>query len=91
MTRQQVRKMVLAEAAMIAVIGLAVGILAGINTAYVIGLCMLPLIGYTVPFVLHPLLLFGIVPVVFAIVLASAWVPMQRAAGLNTLVAISYE
>jgi putative ABC transport system permease protein len=91
MTRPQVRKMVLAQAAMIAIIGLAVGILAGINTAYIIGLCMVPLIGYTVPFTMHPMLLLGMIPIVLVIVLFSAWVPMQRAAALNTLVAISYE
>ncbi len=91
MTRRQVRKMVLAQAAIIGVIGLACGMAAGVNTAFIMSLCMMPLLGYPVPFLVHPGLLLGCFAVAMAFVLLAAWLPAARAARLDLLIALQYE
>ena len=59
MTRRQVRRLVLAQAGIIGLIGLGLGVIAGMSTAYAISLSMMPLLGYPVDFLLHPWLLSG--------------------------------
>jgi putative ABC transport system permease protein len=91
MTRWQVRKMIVSQAAIIGVIGLLAGIIAGVNTAYIISLCTMPLLGYPIAFSLHWTLLAGSFAVAFVIVLLAAWMPAERAARLNLLIALHYE
>ena len=91
MTRWQVRKMIISQAAIIGVIGLLAGIIAGVNTAYIISLCTMPLLGYPIAFSLHWTLLAGSFAVAFVIVLLAAWMPAERAARLNLLIALHYE
>ena len=43
-------------------------------------LCMMPLLGYPVPFLVHPGLLLGCFAVAMAFVLLAAWLPAARAA-----------
>lgn len=91
MTRWQVRKMIFAQATIIGVIGLLTGTVAGVNTAYLISLCMWPLLGYPVTFAVSPALLIGSSAAAFLIVLVAAWLPAERAARLNLLIPIKHE
>jgi putative ABC transport system permease protein len=91
MTRWQVRKTILTQAAMIGVIGLLPGVLAGGGVAYLIHLATLPAIGHPVAFVFRPGLLAGAFVAALAIVVAAAWFPAERAAKLELLEALKYE
>jgi putative ABC transport system permease protein len=91
MTRRQVRKTILAQATLIGVIGLAAGVVGGAIGSYVINLCSLPLLGRTVDFVLHPQLMAVCFGAGLLVVLAAAWLPAERAARLNLLIALQYE
>ncbi len=91
MSRWQVRKMILTQALIIGVVGLLLGIVAGVNTAYIMSLCMQPLLGYTLPFILPVALILGSFAMALVVVLAAAWVPAGRAAKLDLLIALQYE
>jgi putative ABC transport system permease protein len=91
MTRWQVRKTILSQAAIIGLIGLATGTVGGIIGSYVINLCSLPLLGHAADFVLHPTLLAGCFAIGLVVVLAAALLPAERAARLNLLIALQYE
>jgi len=91
MTRRQVRRLVLSQALIIGLIGLGLGIIDGISTAYAIGLSMMPLLGYPVAFLLHPWLLGGCVAFGLAIVLFAALGPAGRATRLDLRLALQNE
>jgi putative ABC transport system permease protein len=91
MTRWQVRKTIFAQAAIIGCIGLTTGIVGGIVGAYVINLSALPLLGHAPEFALHPSLLAICFGIGMAVILAAAWLPAERAARLNLLIALQYE
>ena len=91
MTRRQVRKMVLSQAGIIGLIGVLLGMVSGAITAYVISLSMVTLLGYPVPFILHPLLFVGCFAAAMALVLLASVLPAQRAAKLDLLIALQYE
>lgn len=91
MTRWQVRKMILSQALIIGVIGLGLGVIAGVNTAYIMNLCLRPLLGFSVPFAIPVVLVLGSFGVALLVVLLAAWVPANRAAKLNLLIALQYE
>jgi len=91
MTRWQVRKTIVAQAAIIGLIGLTTGIIGGMVGAYIINLCSLPLLGHAVDFVLHPMLMIVCFAAGLAVVLVAAWLPAERAARLNLLIALQYE
>jgi putative ABC transport system permease protein len=91
MTRRQVRRLVLLQAAIIGLIGLGLGSIDGITTAYAIGASMMPLLGYPVGFLLHPWLLAGCLGFGLALVLIAALGPAARAARLDLLIALQYE
>ena len=91
MTRGQVRKMIVSQAAMLGLLGVVPGLLAGTAMAYVMNLSTLPVIGHPVAFRLHPLLLLGGLLAAMTIVLAAAWIPAQRAARLELTSALHYE
>jgi putative ABC transport system permease protein len=91
MTRWQVRKMILTQAIIIGIVGLGLGVIAGVNTAYIMSLCMQPLLGYTIRFALPVVLIIGSFVMAFLIVLAAAWVPAGRATKLDLMVALQYE
>jgi putative ABC transport system permease protein len=91
MTRRQVRKMVLSQAGIIGLIGLALGILFGVTTAFVISKSTMALLGYPVPFIVHPLFLAGCFVAGLGLVLAAALVPARQAARLDLLIALQYE
>jgi len=91
MTRRQVRKMVLAEAALLGVVGFLMGTASGVATAFLIHACNEPLTGREVPFVFHYWLLAANAGACLLVALLSAWLPCRRATRLNLLHAIAYE
>jgi putative ABC transport system permease protein len=91
MTRWQVRKTILAQATIIGAIGLVTGSVGGVIGAYVTNLCSKAVLGQAVDFSLHPGLLVGSAMAAMAIILLAAWIPSERAARLNLLVALKYE
>jgi putative ABC transport system permease protein len=91
MTRWQVRKTILAQAVIIGFIGLTLGVAGGIAGSYVSNLCSVPLLGHAVEFALHPSLLAVCFGTGLAVIIAAAWLPAERAARLNLLIALQYE
>jgi putative ABC transport system permease protein len=91
MTRSQVRRMVVAQATIIGVIGVAGGTLAGIVIAYINCLCLRPLVGREIEFVLQWPLIAACDVGALVIVVLAAWLPAARASGLDLLAALDYE
>jgi putative ABC transport system permease protein len=91
MTRWQVRKSVFAQAAILGLMGLVPGTLAGMAVAYFMNLSTMPVTGHQITFELHPLMLAASLAVALVIVLVAAWIPAERAARLPPVEAIRYE
>lgn len=91
MTRWQVRKTILAQAVIIGFIGLTLGVAGGVIGAYVTNLCTVPVLGYSVEFALHPSLLVICFVTGMVVIILAAWLPAERAARLNLLIALQYE
>ncbi len=90
--RSQVRKMVLLEAAAIAIIGVVMGAIAGIfNTYFLVRTAAVLLAGFSIPFTFPLPLIVLTLPLVIAIALGAAWWPARRAVRLNVVEAIGYE
>lgn len=91
MTRRQVRKCILGQAAVIGGIGLASGIFGGLTSSYITNLGTWALLGRSVAFSFQPMLLLTCALAGFLLVLAAALLPAERAARLNLLIALQYE
>ncbi len=91
MTRWQVRKTILAQALTIGAIGMLTGTVGGMIGAYVMNLCSAQLLGHAPLFALHPPLVFACIAAGLVVILAAAWLPAERAARLNLLIALQYE
>ena len=91
MTRRQLRKMVLAQTAILGLISVVLGMCSGVATAYVITLSTMPLLGYPVAFVLHPRLFLVCFAGGMALVLLASLLPAERAARLDLPTALQYE
>jgi putative ABC transport system permease protein len=91
MKRGQVRKMILAEALALAVIGLAPGVLGGIGLAVLMNLATHALVGQPVAFHLDPWLIAGCFLTALVIVVLAAHFPARRAARLQVIRALQYE
>jgi putative ABC transport system permease protein len=90
--RGQVRKMVLLEASMIALIGIVTGAVAGFFNAYFLVRTAATMIaGFTLPLAFPLSLGFITFPLVLLIALAAAWWPARRAVQLPVSEAIGYE
>ncbi|MCX7429070.1 MAG: FtsX-like permease family protein [Planctomycetia bacterium] len=91
MTRWQVRKTILGQAAIIAAIGVVPGVLSGVGVAYLISLGTTAATGHTVAFTFRPLLMVTCFVGALAVVLLSALVPTERAARIELAKALQYE
>jgi putative ABC transport system permease protein len=83
MTQRQVRKTILTQAMIMALLALVPGVVAGVAIAYLINLATLPMTGHAVEFRLHPGLLAGSLVAGMIVVAVAAWIPANRAARLD--------
>ena len=90
-TRWQVRRMVVAEAAMTGAIGAAGGIALGIYMARVIVRAMQDLTGFTVTFTFPWQTIWISLAIVFFFATVASLYPARRAAGVNIVKAVQYE
>ena len=91
MTRWQIRKMILAQALIMGIIGIVPGVLTGLWIHYVINLTTMPVTGHAVLFTIYPWLLVGAPIFELLVVVVAAMVPAERAARLNVSSALQYE
>jgi putative ABC transport system permease protein len=91
MTRRQIRRMVLLEALILAVVGLLPGSLVGIVLAMLNHFSAARMMGHELQVAVSPFWLAGCLVLLVAIVLVAAWFPAQRAAGLNLTSALQEE
>ncbi|HEV7967837.1 MAG TPA: FtsX-like permease family protein [Candidatus Acidoferrales bacterium] len=90
--RSQIRKLVLLEAVAVAIVGVAVGSVAGIlNTFFMSHTVSVVLVGYSVPFHFPWQFVLLSLPVVTAVSLAAGWWPARNAASMQVIEAIGYE
>ncbi|HEX5082028.1 MAG TPA: FtsX-like permease family protein [Blastocatellia bacterium] len=90
--RGQLRKMILLEAVVIAVIGIVTAAIAGVFSAYFLTRTAAAMIGgYTIPFVFPVRIILFASPIVLVIALLAAWWPARRAVNLRVVEAIGYE
>lgn len=93
-TKKQLRQMVLFEALFVSVIGIPLGILAGIGgmgvTFYFVNEAFSTLTGYAVPLTLcvHPTSIVAACLITLVTVLISAWIPSKRATMVTAVDAI---
>jgi putative ABC transport system permease protein len=91
MTRRQVRRMIFAQAALIGLSAVALGLPGGVIVAWLINVCERPLTGQPIEFSLHAWLFASACAMALAIVLAAAWLPAERAVRLEPAEALAYE
>jgi putative ABC transport system permease protein len=91
MTRSQVRKMIFAQAALIGLSALVLGMPGGVLVAWLINLCTQPLVGQPVEFGISAALTIAASAMALVIVLAAAWLPAERAVRLEPGEALAYE
>jgi putative ABC transport system permease protein len=91
MTRGQVRKMILAQALIMGIIGIVPGVFAGIWISYLINMTTMQVTGHDVEFKLYPWLLAGGLVLELVVVIAAAMIPAERAARINVSSALQYE
>jgi putative ABC transport system permease protein len=90
--RSQIRKMILLEACIIAIIGVITGAVSGFFNAYFLVRTAATIIaGFTLPLAFPATLVFVTLPLVLLIAVAAAWWPAHRAVRLPVIEAIGYE
>ncbi len=91
MTRAQVRRMIIAQAILLGVIGLIPGAIAGVFVEYAIGLSSLSVLGHDVAFQFRPGLILGCLAAGAGVVMMASLIPAERAARLKLAAALRYE
>jgi putative ABC transport system permease protein len=91
MTRNQVRRMIFAQATLLGLIGLLPGALAGVFVAYAISLSAFSVLGHNIQFQFRPGLVFGCLGCGLLVVLVASLIPAERAARLKLASALHYE
>lgn len=91
MTRSQVRRMILAQAVLLGILGIIPGALVGVFVQYAIGLSAKVVLGHDIAFALRPGLLAGSIVIGLLLVFLASWVPAERAARLQLSSALHYE
>jgi putative ABC transport system permease protein len=90
--RSQIRKLVLLEAATIAIVGVVIGAVAALfNIQFMSHTVSTILAGYDVPYSFPWNLILASLPVVTAVSLLAAWLPARRAMQVQVIEAIGYE
>jgi putative ABC transport system permease protein len=90
--RRQIRRMILLEAAVMALVGIISGTLAGMmNTYFLVRTAASMVGGFTVPFHFPVGLVLLALPLTILISLLAAWWPARKAVRLNVVEAIGYE
>lgn len=90
--RSQIGRMIMLEAACIAIVGLVVGALAGIlNTYFMVRTAATMIGGFVIPFRFPFEMVLIVLPVVLVISLAAAWWPARKAVRMPVIEAIGYE
>jgi putative ABC transport system permease protein len=88
MTRDQVRKTIFGQAALVGLLGLLPGTLAGIIVSYINHLASMPATGHPVPFGFHPVMLSVSFVVGLLLVVLASWFPAERAARLELVTSL---
>jgi len=91
MTRQQIRRMILAQALIMAFIGILPGVVLGVGVAAAMNLSTLIVTGHAVRFQWYPEFIAGALAAEVLIVVLAAMFPAERAARLNLAKALQYE
>ena len=91
MTRQQVRKMILAQAFFMGVIGVVPGVLIGLWIALILNLSTQQATGRAIEFGLYPWLIVCSPLLELLVVVVAALIPAERAARVNISSALQYE
>lgn len=91
MTRQQVRRMIFAQALIMGLIGIVPGVLTGVWISYLINLTTMQVTGHDVAFKIYPWLLGGGLLFELLVVIIASWIPAERAARINLSTALQYE
>ncbi|HUP78177.1 MAG TPA: FtsX-like permease family protein [Pirellula sp.] len=91
MTRWQIRRMILAQALIMGIIGIVPGVFTGLGIHYLINLTTMPVTGHSVLFTIYPWLLVGAPIFELLVVVIASMVPAERAARLNVSSALQYE
>lgn len=90
--RRQIRRMVLLEASVMAIVGVITGTIAGMmNTWFLVRTAATMVGGFTIPFRFPVLLIIIALPMTIIISLLAAWWPARKAVNLNVVEAIGYE
>ncbi len=90
--RGQIRKMILLEAAAIAIVGVLIGAIAGfLNTWFIVRTMAMMVGGWTIPFSFSPVMVLIALPLAIGIALLAAWLPARKAVNLSVVEAIGYE
>jgi putative ABC transport system permease protein len=91
MTRRQIRRTILCQAAILGAIGLIPGAIVGAGLAYLMHIGTVREFGHAAAYAAHPAFVFGLLAMAYGVVVAAAMLPAERAARLNLLTALHYE
>ena len=91
MTKNQVRRTVLAQAAILGTLGIGVGLAGGVVGCFTTNQVAPAVLGYSVTFHFRPELLGIAFVLALALTVIAAWIPAVRATRLNLLIALHYE
>ncbi|MBL9165259.1 MAG: ABC transporter permease [Planctomycetaceae bacterium] len=78
-TRGQIRKIIFAQALIVAVMAMAPAVITGIGIAYLINMATYAVTGHIIDFQLHPSLTFGAFFLGLLTIIIAAWIPAERA------------
>lgn len=91
MTRWQIRKMILAQALIMGLIGIIPGVLISMWISYTINLATMPTTGHNVAFQIHPQLMVIATVIELLIIVFASLLAAERAARINVSSALQYE
>jgi putative ABC transport system permease protein len=91
MSRGQVRKTILSQAAILGLVGVTLGVLGGVVAAVVTNACSPAVLGRPISLRFHTGLLVGTFAIALITILLTAWLPARRATRMNLLAALQQE